>query len=215
MVSATRRPPQLRSLGQSRRPARHPATRSTTTTSTCVAIADHGRLPNHHDSGQCRDFPSRPSVQPARLQPVPLLPIMATRQTTTTWTSAAAVYHGRLPNDHDFGLRPDCPQRPSAKPPRLRPVLRLPIAAVRATTTTSAYAIAHSGRLFKDHGFDRNRDFRLRPSVDPPHLRPAARARGRLQVRRQQTDSHANRRTTTASAGWAPSAQSWSLSLWI
>ena len=59
-----------------------------------------------------------------------------------------------MPNHHDSGLCFDCPSRPSARPPRLWPVLRLLIAAVPPTTTTSACAaVAQSGRLCNRRGF--------------------------------------------------------------
>ena len=112
------------------------ANHTTTTTSAFWATAHHGRLPDHHDFGRlikaepdceptvdrqpirqphdhhdfgrCRCCPSRPSVQPPRLRPVPQLPMAAVRTTTTPSACGATAHSGRLPNHHDFGrcLRP-------------------------------------------------------------------------------------------------------------
>ena len=95
-----------------------------------------------------------PSVQPPRLRPVPGLPITAVRTTTTASACAGIAHHGRPCSHHDFGLCSDCQWRPTATPPRLRPLRLLPITAIRTTTTTSACArIPRRGRLCNHHDF--------------------------------------------------------------
>ena len=116
------------------------AVRPTTTTSACTSIAHHGRLCNHHDFDLCCDCPSWPCVQPARLRPVTLLPTAAVCATPTTSACAVTVHSRRPLNHHDFGQRRYCRSEPPIQPPRLQPVTRLPVAAVRPTTTTSACA---------------------------------------------------------------------------
>ena len=107
---------------------------------------------------------SRPSVQPPRLRPALRLLITsvypttttsvgceardrlrgsrqqtdrhANRPTTTTSACSVTIRNGRPQNHDDCGLR-RFSSRPSSQPPRLRSVLRLLMAAVCATTTTS------------------------------------------------------------------------------
>ena len=140
-------------LGSSHRPtvASNPAT---TTASASASNANGGRPPNHHDSGQCRSCVTRPSMRPPRLRPLTRLPTAAVCPTTTPSACAFAVtvHSGRPSNHHDSGLRRDCPQRPSAQPPRLRPVQGSLNTAVCATTTASASAAtADHGRPHNHH----------------------------------------------------------------
>ena len=128
-----------------------------------------------HDFGLCDDCRSQPSVQPPRLRPLLLLLITAVYPTTTASACAATAHHRRPSNHHDFGQYRYCPSRPSVQPPRLRlagprasatwtvatnrpprfrPLPRLPTSAVSPTTTTSACAAtAHSGRPCNHHDF--------------------------------------------------------------
>ena len=100
----------------------------------------------------------------------------AVSATTTTSASAATAHRGRSSNHPGFGLCGSRPWRPSARPPRLRPVLRLLITAACPTTTTSACAAtAHGGRRCNRHGFGLVSDCPRRPSTQPPRLRPLER----------------------------------------
>ena len=142
--------------GASRRPVTllRTAIRPTTTTSACAATVSHGCPFDHHDFGLCRDSWSRPSIQPPRLRPVLVLPAAAVRSSTTTSAFSATGHHGRPPNHHHFSRCRHGPSRPSAQPPRLRPMLPLLIPLVRRTTTASAYAAtADHGCLLGRHGF--------------------------------------------------------------
>ena len=146
---------------------------ATATASACAGAADHGRPPNHHGSGLCRNCRSRPSAQPARLRPVPLLLIRADYPTTTTSACDATAHSGR-PCHHDFGLCLCRSSWPPVRPPGLRPVLLLPVAAVCATTTASACAVtAHYGRQCNHGDFGLCQKRPSRPSVQPPRLRLA------------------------------------------
>ena len=112
------------------------------------------------------------------------LPITAVHAATTTSACAAIANGGRPPRRHGFGLYGYCPSRPSARPPRLRPVRGFPVGAVCATTTTLACAaIADHGRLGDHPGFgllgEGQSDCELAadtvadmPTAQPPRLRP-------------------------------------------
>ena len=113
------------------------AVHPTTTTSACGTIAHRGRPSNHHD-----------------FRPVLRLPMTAARPTAAASACAAIADHGRLPSRHGFGLCLDCSSRPSAEPPRLRPVLRLHVAAVCADAMAVAFiATAYHGLPPDHHGF--------------------------------------------------------------
>ena len=78
----------------------------------------------------------------------------AVSPTTTISACASTADRGRQSNHHDFSVCLDRLYRPSAQPPRLRPVLRLSRAPVPSTTTTSASTTAaHHGRPCTHHGF--------------------------------------------------------------
>ena len=169
--------------------------------SACASAADHLRLCHHHDFSLWRDCRSRPAVQPPRPRPAPSLLITTVRTTTTTLACAATADHGRLGNRRDVGLRPDCSSRPPAQPPRLRPVPRLPIAAVRSTTTTLA------GWRRPEQGRERAESTRRKRSTNrTTRTTSAGWGRARLAARRLAEDgqtSQPSATTTSTSVGTA------------
>ena len=114
----------------------------------------------------------------------------ANPQTTTTSACSVRAHDGRPSSHDDFSLCLDCPERPTAQPPQLRPgqncssqpsaqpprlppMRRLTIASVCATTPASACAAAsRQGRLPNHCDFRLCWDCLWRPSVQPPWLRP-------------------------------------------